>query len=90
MPRIPKTPSRQDLLETKISELTALIKELSPQARVEISFERNEDEDAHIHVYPSSAIDPEEIAQIERTMGERCNDILLETGLFLTGAVCDS
>lgn len=86
----PKTPSRQDLLETKISELTALIKELSPQARVEISFERNEDEDAHIHVYPSSAIDPEEIAQIERTMGERCNDILLETGLFLTGAVCDT
>jgi hypothetical protein len=94
MTRTPKTPSRQDLLETKISELTALIKELSPQARVEISFERNEDEgedeDAHIHVYPPSAIDPEEIAQIERTMGKRCNDILLETGLFLIGAVCES
>jgi hypothetical protein len=89
MPRTPKTPGRQDLLETKISELTVLIKELSPQARVEISFERNEDEDAHIHVYPPSAIDPEKIAQIERTMGERCNDILLETGLFLIGAVCD-
>jgi hypothetical protein len=90
MPRTPKTPGRQDLLETKISELTALIKELSPQARVEISFERNEDEDAHIHVYPPSSIDPEQITQIERTMGERCNDILLDTGLFLIGAVCDS
>jgi hypothetical protein len=41
MPRTPKTPGRQDLLETKISEFTALIKELSPQARVEISFESN-------------------------------------------------
>jgi hypothetical protein len=90
MPRTPKTPGRQDLLETKISELTALIKELSPQARVEISFERNEDEDAHIHIFPPSSMDPEKIAEIERTMGERCNDILLETGLFLIGAICDS
>jgi hypothetical protein len=90
MPRTPKTPGRKDLLETKISELTALIKELSPQARVEISFERYEHEDAHIRVYPPSSIDPEKIAQIERTMGEHCNDILLETGLFLIGAVCDS
>jgi len=90
MPRTPKTPGRQDLLETKISELTALIKELAPQARIEISFERNEDEDAHIHVYPTASLDPEKIAQIERTMGERCNDILLDTGLFLIGAVCDS
>ena len=90
MPRTPKTPGRRDILEIKISEITALIKELSPQARVEISFERTEDEDAHIHVYPPSSIDPEEIARIERTMGERCNDILLETGIFLIGAVCDS
>jgi len=49
-----------------------------------------EDEDAHIRVYPPSSIDPEKVDQIERTMGERCNDILLETGLFLIGAVCDS
>ena len=89
MPRTPKTPSRQDLLETKISELTTLIKELSPQARVEISFERREDEDAHIHVYPPTSIKADEIARIELTMGERCNDVLLETGLFIIGAVCD-
>ena len=89
MPRTPKTPSRQDLLETKISELTALIKGLSPQARVEISFERYEDEDAHIHVYPPPSIKADDVARIELTMGERCNDVLLETGLFIIGAVCD-
>lgn len=89
MPRKPKNPSRQDLLETKLSELTALIKDLSPQARVEISFEQYENEDAHIHVYPSPSIEAEEVTRIELTMGERCNNILLETGLFIIGAVCD-
>lgn len=89
MPRTPKTPSRQDLLETKLSEITALIKELSPQARVEISFEQYEDEDAHIRVYPPPSVDIGEATRIERTMGERCNDVLLETGLFIVGAVCD-
>ncbi len=39
---------RFETLEAKLSELTALIKDLSPESRVEISFERYEDEDAHI------------------------------------------
>lgn len=89
MPRTPKTPNDKDLLDAKVSEMTALIKELSPQARVEISFERYEDEDAHIRVYPPSAIDSEEAARIELKMGERCNEVLLETGLFIIGTVCD-
>ena len=89
MPRNPKTPSGKDLLDTKVSELTALIKELSPQASVEVSFERYEDEDAHIRVYPPSSVDPNEAARIELKMGERCNEVLLETGLFIIGTVCD-
>ena len=89
MPRAPKTPSRQDLLETKISELTALVKELSPQARVEVSFQRYEDEDAHIHVYPPPSMEAQEVTHIELKMGERCNNVLLDTGLFIIGAVCD-
>jgi len=89
VPRPPKTPSGPDLLETKISELTALIKEISPQASVEISFERYEDEDAHIRVYPPPSVDPEEATRIELMIGERCNDVLIETGLFIIGAVCD-
>ncbi len=89
MPRTPRTPGRQDILESKISELTALIKELSPQARVDISLERYDDEDAHIRVYPPPSIKAEKVARIEATLGERCNDVLLETGLFIIGAVCD-
>jgi hypothetical protein len=26
---------------------------------------------------------------LERMVGERCNDILLDTGLFIVGAVCE-
>lgn len=89
MPRRPNVPGGSGLLDSKISELTDLIKELSPQARVEISFERYEDEDAHIRVYPPAALNPEAVTRIELTLGERCNDVLLETGLFIIGAVCD-
>jgi hypothetical protein len=37
----------------------------------------------------SSSIKAEEVARIEAIMGERCNDLLLEAGLFIIGAVCD-
>ena len=89
MPRKKKTPSQPDLLETKLSELTLLIKELSPQARIEISFEQHEDEDAHVRVYQPPMVRAEEITRIELKIGERCNDILLDTGLFIIGAVND-
>jgi hypothetical protein len=31
----------------------------------------------------------EEVRRLELALGERCNDILVETGLFIIGAVCD-
>ena len=89
MARTPKTPSGTDLLDSKVSEVSALIKTLSPQARVEVSFERYEDEDAHIRVYPPASIDSQEAARIELIIGERCNEVLIETGLFIIGSVCD-
>jgi len=87
MPR--KRPSRPELLEAKLSELTDLIKECSPEARVEIIFAHYEDEDAAIDVYPPASLQTEEVRRLERALGERCNDILIETGLFIIGAVQD-
>ncbi len=83
-----KMPSQQKLLDNRLTELAALIKDLSPQACVEISFEQYEDEDAHVYVYPPATMEAEDIERLELTVGERCNDILLETGLFIVGAVC--
>jgi len=78
------------LLEAKLSELTDLIKELSPEARVEIVFAHyEEDEDAAIDVYPPASLQTEEVRRLEQALGERCNDILVETGLFIIGAVQD-
>jgi hypothetical protein len=82
-----KIPSRQ-LLDSKLTELAALIKDISPQAQVEISFEPYEDEDAHVSVHPPATMGAEAVAHLELMIGERCNDILLDTGLFIVGAVC--
>ncbi len=87
MPR--KRPNKQELLEAKLSELTDLVKDLSPQAQVEIAFEHYEDEDASIDIYPPSSLQAEEVLRLEQALGERCNDILLDTGLFIIGAVQD-
>jgi hypothetical protein len=83
-----KTPSQRELLDSKLAELAALIKDASPQARIESSFEQYEDEDAHVYVYPPPTMGAEEVDRLELMVGERCNDILLDTGLFIIGAVC--
>ena len=88
MARKRKTP-KQSLLDRHLAELVILIKDVSPPARVEISFEQYEDEDAHICVYPPATMSATEIERLELIMGERYNDILLETGLFIVGAVCE-
>ena len=84
-----KSSNHQALLEAKLSELTALIKELSPDARVEIAAECYEDEDAGLDVYVPPDFQAAAISDLERSLGERCNDILLDTGLFIIGAVRD-
>jgi hypothetical protein len=82
-----KTPD-QRLSDRCLAELVILIKDVSPPAHVEISFEQYEDEDAHICVYPPATMQAEEVECLEFMVGEPCNDILLETGLFIVGAVC--
>jgi len=88
MGRKPTTASQQKLLESTLSNLSALIQELSPLAEVEITFEQYEDEDAHIYIHPPSNLAEQEVEHLELTVGEHCNEILLDTGLFIVSAVC--
>jgi len=81
--------TKEGLLDQKLRELTLLVKELRSDARIEISFEQYEDEDAHVRIYPPPDLSPDEVLQLELTLGQRCTDILLETGLFIVGAVYD-
>jgi hypothetical protein len=88
MARKPTTASQRQLLESTLSQLATMIQDLVPQAQVDITFEQYEDEDAHVYVHPPAAIAAEDIERLELTVGERCNEILLETGLFIVSAVC--
>ena len=89
MPRKRKNLSRPELLDITLSELAALIKDLAPESRVEISYAQYEDEDAHVSIYLPETAGKDEVQRIETALGERCNDILVDTGLFIIGAVCD-
>lgn len=87
MPRKRKNPSRSELLDITLSEIAGFIKDLSPKSRVEISYAQYEDEDAHVEVYLPTTSGKDEVQRVETALGERCNDILVDTGLFIIGAV---
>lgn len=89
MPRKRKNLDRPELLDTSLAQIAVLIKELAPESRVEISYARYEDEDAHVSIYLPPTASKDEVLRIETALGERCNDILVDTGLFIIGAVCD-
>jgi hypothetical protein len=75
------------VLERTLSQLATWIQDLAPQAQVDITLEQYEDEDAHIYVHPPQGMTAEDIERLELTVGERCNDILLDTGLFIVSAM---
>ena len=88
MARKQTTASQRQLLESTLSHLAMMIQDLVPQAQVDITFEQYEDEDAHVYVHPPATMAAEDIERLELTVGEHCNEILLETGLFIVSAVC--
>ena len=75
------------VLERTLSELATWIQDLVPQARVEITLEHYEVEDAHLYIQPPQGMTAEDVERLEVTVGERCNDILLDTGLLIVSAV---
>ena len=89
MARKTTTANQQHFLEQALSQLAAMIQDLSPQAEVEITYEQYEDEDAHVYIHPPADMTSEAIDHLEAAVGERCNEMLLETGLFIISAVCD-
>ena len=85
MARKQTTASQRQLLERTLSQLATWIQDLAPQAEVDITLEQYED--AHLYVHPPQAMTAEDVERLELTVGERCNEILLDTGLFIVSAV---
>ncbi len=87
MARKQTTASQRQLLESTLSTLATWITDLAPQAQVEMTFEQYEDEDAHVYVHAPRDMPAEDVERLELTIGERCNELLLDTGLFIVSAV---
>lgn len=85
-------PNREDyreLLDAKLTELRLYAKELCPEAKVEISTVRYEDEDGCIYIFPPPCLSEEEEERLELAVAARAGDIFEETGLFILCAALD-
>ena len=78
---------KRAILDQKLTELALLAKKLCPDAKVEVSTRRYEDEDGRLKVFPPSCLSEAEEEELEEALTERCLEILEETDLFILWAV---
>lgn len=69
MARAAHATKTETMLEQKLRGLTGLAQARMPDARVEMSCDRQEDEDAHLRIYPPADLSPDEVQEIELTLG---------------------
>lgn len=78
---------RRTLVSQYLTAVSLFAQALCPEARVEATTERYEDEDGHVRLYPPAGLSQRHIADLEGKIAERCVDILVETGVFLCAAI---
>lgn len=78
---------RRTLADQYVTDFSLYIKDLCPDAGLEISFIRYEEEDAHIRVFPPDSLPEDELERLDTQIAERSIDILLETGLLILAGV---
>jgi hypothetical protein len=74
-------------LDATVTAFSLFIRALCPEAQLEVSFARYEDEDAHIWVSLPSTLAAEEREQIANRMAEKSLDILLAEGLLILAGI---
>ena len=74
-------------LDVAVTAFSVFIHDLCPDAHLEISFARYEDEDAHIWVTVPSRLSADEQDALANRMAERGLDVLLEEGLCILAGV---
>jgi len=72
-----------EAVEQSIAELVGHIKSLCPDARLRVTGNRFEDEDANIDIYPPLDWTMAQLDELEEKIGEVKLDILLERGHFI-------
>ena len=76
-------PDYRTRLDAAVTALSLFIRELCPEAQMEVSFVRYEDEDAHIWVGLPSTIAEEGREQVANQIAEKSLDILLAEGFLI-------
>jgi hypothetical protein len=82
--------SKREVLDQKLTELALLAMKLCPEARVEVTTRRYEDEDGRLKIFPPPGMSEVEEEKLEEALTERCADVFDETQLFILCAVFDA
>ena len=79
----------RDRLDTAVTAFSVFICDLCPEARMEISFTRYEDEDAHIWVSLPANFTPEAREDLANHLAEKSLDFLLADGFLILAGLED-
>ena len=77
------TTERSALMDQCVTELSLLVKEHCPEASVEVTFTRYEDEDAHVFVFVPPGTSERDADTLEELLTDRSIQILLDKGLVI-------
>lgn len=79
----------RDRLDAAVTAFSLFIRDLCPEARLEISLTRYEDEDAHIWVSVPAIFTPEASEDLANRLAEKSLDILLAEGFLILAGLED-
>ena len=79
----------RDRLDAAVTAFSLFICDLCPEARMEISFTRYEDEDAHIWVSLPANFTPEAREDLANHLAEKSLDFLLAEGFLILAGLED-
>lgn len=74
-------------LDAAVTALSFFIRDVCPEAGLEISFARYEDEDAHIWISLPATLTEEEREDIANRVAEKSIDVLLTEGFLIVAGV---
>ena len=74
-------------LDAAVTALSVFIRDLCPEARLEISFVRYEDEDAHIYISLPPTLPAEEREELANRVAEQSLNLLLVENLLILAGI---
>lgn len=81
--------AKESLLDSHLADFRAYIKELCPEAKIRVSRDVYEMEDAGVFVYPPLDWDEDRCLDLEFKLAERSVDILDESGYHILAYVLE-